>query len=780
MKFKTLLYSAFALSCTPCALHAQAPAPAEPLLAADAGGEKEPEELVKNSSFESVAEAGIHNWNTTAFAAVSSKEKVVTGERSIKMTSDKADFHVTATQEIKNFERGKRYRLSYQARAAKFGLEYRVYIGLWKTNPQTGEQSWVMGIDEQWRQGLDWGWQTVNTDFTTDSSADMMMVVIETKGPGTLWFDDVSVKQGVQEKAFAPLPPFVGSPQTVQIMPDRTFRVKGKPFFPIILWGWHPNTEDGMAKARDFGFNVVTPTHIDALGPDGLRVWLDAAQRYDLMVKATSYFGLADNMVDTMLPSKIAGMSKVIKIARDHPAFFAYNIADEPAWGGVSMKAYSDGAHLFRSLDPNHPILVNHAPRNGIPELKKYNAYADASGSDIYPVWKTGVDVHSDLPNKTIGVVGDETTKNLEAVDFKKPVIQTLQAFSWSDNSMDPALKDEPFPTAEQLRFMTYHSIVRGATGVSYFQDGRYPTIHAGLKPIVREMNAMSDVLAGGKTLEGVVLTKSPGIETLVKEYEGQRVYIVLNSSAQPVEATFDMASAKQAGGALAGGALKDKLTVLGEKRCVTVANDGFTDSFAPYAVHIYTTASNETKIAHPFVPSKTKAPTEAALKDAERKFLAARSKQVNAVTPKGRPNLALASNGTKVTVSSQLGLFLSSNVNDGDRWNGMWNDATGYTYPDWLTLDFPKLVTIDKIIVYSHDMQMYGVSVKDGIRDYLVQMDDNGEWKTIHTMVNSQKIPEVISLKQPVTTQKLRFVITATNGDQDWTRVQEIEVYGP
>ncbi len=727
---------------------------------------KEPVEMLKNGDFEEVEEGAIAGWGGTPMVLSSPKQYSVSGERSLKLSSDKEGFDPIAAQDVKEFKHDQKYRLQYQARTEKLGQQYRLYVGVWDDTRETPDEKWLAGVDTDWRQGSG-DWQKVSVDFTVAKPASRLMIVLQLKGPGAVWFDNVSLKEAVEKPDPAPLSPFVGSPDFVQIMPDKTFRVRGEPFFPILIWGWMPRSEEALQAAREMGFNVVSTDLIDSLGADGLRVWLDAAQKHDLMVNAIAFFSMPETGVETILPEKLEAMRKVIEANKDHPAIFDYGIADEPAWAGSSLEAFAAGAHLIRSIDPNRPIFVNHAPRNTIDELKKYNRYADIGGSDIYPVGEIGAGHHSDLPNQTIGVVGDETTKNLLAVDNQKPVIETLQAFGWADSNPEKAdqVAANPFPTQEQLRFMTYHSIVRGATGAAFFQDHRYATLRPELKPIVRELRAMNDILAGGQTLPAQMADGPKELEWLVKIVGDKGVAIVVNPTEKTVHAKFALPADVDLG---AGRAL-----VLFENRSVAFQNGKFEDEFAPFSVHIYTNTETEKSILRPFLEP-------AAEVVAASEATPAWKVELEKLAPAGRENLALAKNGVKPISSSELAHMKATFLNDGDRWNAQWNDATHYTYPDWAGLEFPKPVTMGRIVIFSHEIPTFGQPAPDGIRDFSVQIEQNGEWKTVKVFKDNLAPAVAVDLDPPLSSDKVRVWITATNGANDWSRIREIEVYAP
>jgi hypothetical protein len=83
---------------------------------------------------------------------------------------------------------------------------------------------------------------------------------------------------------------------------------------------------------------------------------------------------------------------------------------------------------MIREID-THPSWQNHAPRNGLPDLRLYNRPIDAVGCDIYPVVVGGVG-HSDLRDLTLFCVGGFTDR-MQAGGPGKSVWMVLQGFGW-------------------------------------------------------------------------------------------------------------------------------------------------------------------------------------------------------------------------------------------------------------------------------------------------------------------------------------------------------------
>src|SRR5690606_26326563 len=125
-----------------------------------------------------------------------------------------------------------------------------------------------------------------------------------------------------------------------------------------------------------------------------------------------------------------------------------------------------EGYSLLRTLDPKHPVWMNHAPRNQIAQLMAFNDAADIVGCDIYPVPFSADNGHSDIGLRTIASVGAYTDRMQESAPGK-PVWMVLQGFGWSD--IQPERKEfMRRPEGHETRFMAYDAIVHGARGILY------------------------------------------------------------------------------------------------------------------------------------------------------------------------------------------------------------------------------------------------------------------------------------------------------------------------
>ncbi len=217
-------------------------------------------------------------------------------------------------------------------------------------------------------------------------------------------------------------------------------------------------------------------------------------------------------------------------------------------------RGLKEGYDFVKSLDPAHPIFMNHAPRNQIHQLAMYNRAADIIGCDIYPVPEYRIE-HSDLADMSLSSVGAYTKRMMEAAPGK-PVWMVLQGFGWGDlfgNQVSAEKREElRRPTMKETRFMAYDAIVNGARGINYW----------GTYLVPRDAQMWSDILAIGhelNKLQAVISARDAVTKTTVKVGEA------FNSLDRPVRVL-----AKQ----------------VGKDLCLIVVNENKNQNPLPFAIN--------------------------------------------------------------------------------------------------------------------------------------------------------------------------------------------------
>ena len=285
-----------------------------------------------------------------------------------------------------------------------------------------------------------------------------------------------------------------------------------------------------MKRLAEAGFNLC---HSPGGSGKALQALLDRVQAHNMKMWI-SMSGLLDFSKDA--DKKRQQMTEVVSSVGAHPGLLLWESMDEPVWGSQPVEGYYDGYNFLRALDQQRPIWTNHAPRNTIAELSHWNRATDIGGLDVYPVPEP--QQQSDLPNKTISVVGDEYEKNVAAVNGEKPTFMVLQGFGWAELSKTAGQPTRAImPTFQQSRFMAYQSIVHGANGILYW--GTHYTqkpapFWSELRSLVSELAALQEVLASenvvGKAAARLVKPAS-GVRLVHKRLGGFNYVIAVNET---------------------------------------------------------------------------------------------------------------------------------------------------------------------------------------------------------------------------------------------------------
>ena len=275
---------------------------------------------------------------------------------------------------------------------------------------------------------------------------------------------------------------------------------------------------------------------------------------------------------------------------KDHPGLGAWKGDDEPEWAKRAIAPLVRARDVIRQEDPNHPLVIIHAPRGTVDSLRAYNVTGDILGLDIYPVgYPPGA--NSLLPNKHISMVGDYTRMMGAVAGGKQPVWMVLQ-IAWS-GVVKPG-KTLRFPTFPEERFMTYQAIINGARGLLYFGGSLEASLSEAdrklgwnwtfwrrvLRPVIEEIGAHSPLypalVAPASKLP--IATTGAGVEFLVREVNGELFLLACKREGDAALVAFSGLPPEAAHG-----------DVLFEAPRTVEAKDGvLRDWFAPFEVHVY------------------------------------------------------------------------------------------------------------------------------------------------------------------------------------------------
>ena len=237
--------------------------------------------------------------------------------------------------------------------------------------------------------------------------------------------------------------------------------------------------------------------------------------------------------------------------------------------------------------DPYHPTLTTIYTPHLFPA---YVHDTDIMAADIYPSFPDKGPV--DHPGKMMG----KAVKDMRG----KPVFAVLQAFHPFARGKNR--EGYRLPNRQELRFMTFHCIVRGVTGVFFFAlehhsqifkcpddprpqtDDYHPEVWEALKELAGDVRTLAPVLLSERTTSArPEITGPETIETRVYDHEGLHYLLAVNTEKEPArQVRFSIKQTIKA-------TMKTKaVKVLFEDRKVVVEDNSWIDDFDGLGVHIY------------------------------------------------------------------------------------------------------------------------------------------------------------------------------------------------
>jgi hypothetical protein len=244
----------------------------------------------------------------------------------------------------------------------------------------------------------------------------------------------------------------------------------------------------------------------------------------------------------------------------------------------------------MHAADPTRPVMLNLGQsvawdnyigrgvrRNHPEDYPEYVQGGDIVSFDIYPVVHESPEIAGKLEYVAHGVErlvgwtrGQQRVWNcLECTHIGNPNAKATPA---------------------QVRSEAWMSLIRGSQGLVYFVHQFAPSFkEAALLDDAEMLSAVTDINRQIRELAPVlnsptlanrltVQSANSAVAAVLKQSNGDFYVFAVNLKNEPAHAVFNLQNGPAAGTA----------EPLGESRKVSVSNGGFSDDFAPYAVHLY------------------------------------------------------------------------------------------------------------------------------------------------------------------------------------------------
>lgn len=501
---------------------------------------------------------------------------------------------------------------------------------------------------------------------------------------------------------------------------DLQWYVDGRPFLLTGAW----NYPDDFVE----GYNAFTAERAEP----GVRL-LDTTLMNALHYKAKSLEQRRLSDQDAEL------VRQHVLTMRQNPRLFAYYISDEPECSSTQAGALEDVYRVIAAEDPYHPVIISNDSMEG---LRNYARCADINGLHPYPPPLRSLP-HTDL-TPVAGFI-----EGAVAYFAARPHKQTMAYLHQGFNYGDYGAVNHRIPTYQEFRNQNLLAIICGARGTIQFNRmvAHYPELSIGMPYITRELAALAGVFASAPA-PAEPRTDSATARLLLKEHEGQLWLFACNADLTVREIAFEVPG------------MNGPLGVVSEGRQIPAAGGRWRDRFGPFECRIYTTA----KV--PDLPTVAAVTAEIAAANAARR------------KPGNLAYQEFEGDGVVVTASSShagkyqrpdngLWHVVDGVIDRTDHYRCLtWQDTTENQGPDWLEIKLPQPNTIGRVVVCPFEQSL---------KDYRVQVFANGEWQDVATATD-QKGDEATHRFAPVTSERVRLLVTATNGPA--AKVTEVEVY--
>jgi hypothetical protein len=340
------------------------------------------------------------------------------------------------------------------------------------------------------------------------------------------------------------------------------------PFFPFGFYCYSPVDSSLPEEEVVKGFNMMSP--YQKIIPETLnerKAYMDRCAQLGIKVN----YNLLSVSGGGGVGSKTEGLTdeekrvlllNEIKTFKDHPALLGWYISDEPNGMKIAPELLEEIYKTVKENDPWHPVsIVFMAP---FISSKNYINALDIVMADPYPV-----------PDSPMTLPGDIACQLKAEFNYKRPVWIAQQSFGggelWSRE-----------PTIQEIRTMTYQSIIRGATGIQYFvrqglnyfpksaatwgECGRMAMEIAWLTPWL---------LSDEKTLP--VESYSDNIIVTSRLHDRQLIIMAVNKTNEPSGAIIRINDINNS-----------KARVLFENRSVNISGGMISDQLSPFGSQVY------------------------------------------------------------------------------------------------------------------------------------------------------------------------------------------------
>lgn len=327
---------------------------------------------------------------------------------------------------------------------------------------------------------------------------------------------------------------------TVTVNGKGDYEQSGRKIFPI---GIYEVETPYLSEVRKIGFDVVHRYTWEGSQDDvACRAYLDACWKAGGL---RSFVGF-DRGVYTgrgIVQGNIAHVAHRVGALADHPALFCWYLFDEPEflYQFVTADRLAECAHLIRTLDPYHPVVMTTWGE----KMNEYRAAWDTHWTQAYG-----------NPAEVIKQLDEH-----RAVLKNASPITLLVACYDRFQSRQRRRGVEPDPqkferSRAYMRACAFLGYVEGCNGLwwwwfardtkEFYTAAQSPEAWADVSFIVRELKRYESLLtASGKSASGRVMTPKGVVSWRIGTIGDERTLVAVNTSAEPLTAEIKISDGR-------------------------------------------------------------------------------------------------------------------------------------------------------------------------------------------------------------------------------------------
>lgn len=253
----------------------------------------------------------------------------------------------------------------------------------------------------------------------------------------------------------------------------------------------------------------------------------------------------------------------VVNKYENQPAILGWNVADDADDGKKTPEQILQFHNQVKAADPQHITYLSGFNPN---KIGQFTNSANLVGMQSYPV--------NFEPLSSTDYSISSAVK--AAAPYNRPIIGNLQTFAWQGSRA---------PNFNEVRNMTYQSLINGVKGIIYYTyyDDTWdmtdnPDLWNGMKSLVPEIKQLSPVLLNGNLTK--IATGVPDVFAGMWKYQNQAVVVVLNTSRSSTrQASIALPSQRTSG---------VKAMFSGRPSGMAVIGSKLSGSIKPLEVHVY------------------------------------------------------------------------------------------------------------------------------------------------------------------------------------------------